>query len=194
MENTTLPNNSDINIAENETKSNEKIVQCAIEKLDKEAESVSGQNVPAIGIYHFVRAKAIADETFAQQVLKKKLSDCFSFVMEQYREQALDMAKGTGTRDNPEIVNIGASSDEIFGYVVDFYTLSDEELKKRAEEKAAARKAKAEAEQKKRAEKAKADAEAKANAKKEAEAKKKKKEKEKQKAAEMAEQGQMSFM
>lgn len=194
MENTTLPNNSVINIAENETKSNEKIVQCAIEKLDKEAESVSGQNVPAIGIYHFVRAKVIADETFAQQVLQKKLSDCFSFVMEQYREQALNMAKGTGTRDNPEIVNIGASSDEIFGYVVDFYTLSDEELKKRAEEKAASRKAKAEAKKKEQAEKAKANAEAKAKAKKEAEAKKKKEEKAKQKAAEMAEQGQMSFM
>lgn len=194
MENTTLSTNSAINIAENDEKINEEILKAATEKLDKEAESVSGQNVPAIGIYHFVRAKAIADEAFAQQVLQKKLSDCFSFVMEQYREQALNMARGTGTRDNPEVVGIGASADEIYGYVVDFYTLSDEELKKRAEEKAAARKAKAETEKKKRNEKAKADAEAKAKAKKEAEAKKKKKEKEKQKAAEMAEQGQMSFM
>lgn len=194
MENTTLPTNSDNNITENESEINEKIVQNAIEKLDAEAESVSGQNVPAIGIYHFVRAKAISDETFAQQVLQKKLSDCFSFVMEQYREQALNMAKGTGTRDNPEVVGIGASSDEIFGYLVDFYTLSDEELKQRAEEKAAARKAKAEAEKKERQEKAKADAEAKANAKKKADAEKKKKEKDKKKADEMAEQGQLSFM
>lgn len=194
MENTTLSTNPAINIAENDEEINEKIVQDAIEKLDSEAESVSGQNVPAIGIYHFVRAKAISDETFAQQVLQKKLSDCFSFVMEQYREQALNMAKGTGTRDNPEVVGIGASSDEIFGYVVDFYTLSDEELKQRAEEKVSARKAKAEAEKKERQEKAKADAEAKANAKKKADAEKKKKEKDKKKADEMAEQGQMSFM
>lgn len=194
MENTTLSTNPAINIAENDEEINEEILKSATEKLDKEAESVSGQNLPAIGIYHFVRAKAISDETFAQQVLQKKLSDCFSFVMEQYREQALNMAKGTGTRDNPEAVGIGASSDEIFGYVVDFYTLSDEELKQRAEEKAAARKAKAEAEKKERQEKAKADAEAKANAKKKADAEKKKKEKDKKKADEMAEQGQMSFM
>lgn len=194
MENTTLPTNSDNNIAKNETEINEKIVQSAIEKLDKEAESVSGQNLPAIGIYHFIRAKAIADETFAQQVLQKKLSECFTFVMEQYREQALNMTRGTGTRDNPEVVGISASSDEIFGYVVDFYILSDEALKKRAEEKAAARKAKAEAEKKEREKKAKAEAEAKAKTKKEAEAEKKKKEKEKQKAAEMAEQGQMSLL
>lgn len=193
MKNTTLSINSDNNISENESKINEQIVKSAIAKLDKEAESVSGQNLPAIGIYHFVRDKAISDEAFAQQILQKKLSNCFSFVVEQYREQAFDMAKGTGTRDNPEVVGIGASSDEIFDYVIDFYTLSDEELKRRAEEKAAVRKAKVEAQKKEREEKAKADAAAKANAKKKAEAEKKKKEKYKKKADEIAAQGQTSL-
>ncbi len=162
-------------------------MKSAIAKLDKEAESVSGQNLPAIGIYHFVRDKAISDEAFAQQILQKKLSNCFSFVVEQYREQAFDMAKGTGTRDNPEVVGIGASSDEIFDYVIDFYTLSEEELKRRAEEKAAVRKTKVEAQKKEREERAKADA------KKKAEAEKKKKEKYKKKADEIAAQGQTSL-
>lgn len=194
MENTTLSNNSDLTISENEKEINEKIVQQALAKLDKEAESVSGQNLPAIGMYHFVRDKIPMDIAFAQKVLEKKLSKCFSFVMAQYEEQALEMAKGTGTRDKPETVGVGASSDEIFDYIIDFYTLSDEELKQRAEEKAAIRKAKAEAEKKEQEAKAKAKAEADAKAKKEAEAAKKKKEKEEKKAAEIAEQGQMSFM
>lgn len=194
MENTTIQTNSASNIAEKETEINENIVQLALNKLDKEAESVSGQNLPAIGIYHFVKRKVAKEPDFAQKVMQKKLSACFSFVMEQYREQALNMSRGTGTRDNPEIIGIGASEEEIFDYVVDFYTLSDEELKKRADEKAASRKAKAEALKKEQEEKAKAEAEAKAKAKKEAEEKKKKKEKEEKKAAEIAEQGQISFM
>lgn len=162
----------------------------AIAKLEKEAESVSGQNLPAIGMYYFIRKKIHTDVTFAQNVIEKKLSDCFSFVMEQYREQAFNMSRRTGTRDEPEVVGVGASSDEIFDYIVDFYTLSNEELKKRAEEKAASHKAKAETEKKEREKKAKADSEAKEKAKKIAEAKKKKKEK----ANEMAEQCQMSLL
>lgn len=185
--------NSAFNIAENNGKINEEILK-ALKKLNKEAESVSGQNLPAIGIYHFLVSKVENDVEFAKKVQCKKLSACFSFVMEQYREQARELSNGTGTRENPEVVGIGASSDEIFDYVVDFYTLSDEELKKRAEEKAAARKAKAEKERKEREEKRKAEAAAVEEAKKEAEAKKKQAEKEKQKAAEIAEQGQMSFI
>lgn len=193
MENNTPTQNSyDNNLSQETQKSNETILK-ALKKLDAEAESVSGQNLPAIGIYHMIRAKVTEDISFAQCILNKKLSACFFYVMEQYKDVALDMAKGTGTRDNPEIVGIGASSDEIFDFVVDFYTLTDEELKKRTEEKAAKRKAKIEAEKKAQQEKAQEEAKAKKEEKEKREKEKKQKEIEKKKADELAEQGQISL-
>lgn len=149
MENTTLPTNSDNNIAENESEINEKIVQDAIEKLDSEAESVSGQNVPAIGIYHFLRDKCTKSEMFAEQVLieTKTMSKCFSYIIEIYKERAkLQRVNGES------IVGIGADSAEIFAFAEEYYNLDDEAIERRkAEEKAAAKARKKEEEEKRKA-------------------------------------------
>lgn len=149
MENTTLSTNPAINIAENNEEINEEILKLATEKLDKEAESVSGQNVPAIGIYHFLRGKCTKSEMFAKQVLieTKTMSKCFSYIIEIYKERAKLQ------RVNEEsIVGIGADSAEIFAFAEEYYNLDDEAIERRkAEEKAAAKARKKEEEEKRKA-------------------------------------------
>lgn len=154
MENKSISNNSDSIIAENVKEINDVKIK-AIRKLDSEAEHASGQNVPAVGIYHYIRRKIEEDESdaFAKFVLAKKLSNCFSYVTEHFMEIAKKAAKGNGTRNNPEVVGVGASSDEIFALVDEFYSTPDEEIKKRAKEKKA--REEAEKESKKAPEKAK---------------------------------------
>lgn len=93
----------------------------AIAKLEKESERVSGQQVPAIAIYNFLKEKCQNDEIFASKVLieTKKLSKCFDYIMEFARIKSI-------TKENR--VGVGMSSEELFGLVVDYYKLDDETI------------------------------------------------------------------
>ena len=97
MENTTLPTNSDINIAENETEINEKIVQfqgnaqvnykkLAIEKIDTELKACKGNRYEdAVKTYvaNALRGFCEQNEIFAEVLYKTKrtLSDCLKEIM-----------------------------------------------------------------------------------------------------------------
>jgi hypothetical protein len=134
-------------MAQNFTNEQQQIVSAAIKKIDLEAESVSGQQVPAIAIYNFIKEKCKEDVAFAEKVLieTKKLSKCFDHIMKIAYNRA--EARHNLTKENR--VGVGMSSEEIMDLVVDYYNLDDKAIaQKEAEEKA---KAKAEAEARKKA-------------------------------------------
>ncbi len=96
MENTTLSNNSDFNISENETEINEKIVQfsvaadfksLAIEKLEKERKAMKPSSISPIGIMYNEVANVLRNfcnqnEKFAEILFKTKrtFNDCMTEV------------------------------------------------------------------------------------------------------------------
>lgn len=197
MENSTTNQNniSDI-ISENTEKSQESInniIQEAIEKISVQAEKASGQNVPAIAIYHYLLEKCRADEDFSKLVIakEKSVSKCFSYITEKAYEAAASQ-NVTANINSDAPISVGMDSDEIFALVDEYFTLSDEEIEKRKEEtrklREEARKAADDA--RKEAEKKKADEKAKAA--KEKEKAKKEKEEKKAKAEEVA-KAQMSL-
>ena len=123
------------------------IIEAAVAKIQKEAESVSGQQVPAIAIYNFIIQKCQEDIDFAAKVNieTKKLSKCFNHIM----KIAYNRAEARHNLTKEKSVGVGMSSEEIMELVVDYYNLDDEAIaKKEAEEKA---KAQAEAEARKKA-------------------------------------------
>jgi len=126
----------------------------AIEKLENEANSVSGQNVPAIAIYNYLKDKCSQDEAFSEKVMiaTKSLSKCFSYIM----EIAYTRAKSQHEKTGESKIGIGMSSEEIFSLSIDYFNLDDEAIeRKKQEEKKAAEKRKKEAEEKRKAEQAK---------------------------------------
>lgn len=100
MENTTLSNNSDINISENETKSNEKIVQLnfagdykklAVEKLEAERKAMNPSGSSAVGIMYNEVANVLRNfcsqnDKFAEIVYKTKrtFNDCMNEVAKNH--------------------------------------------------------------------------------------------------------------
>jgi len=96
MENTTLQNNSDINISENDSKINEKIVQLnfagdykklAVEKLETERKAMNPSKTSAVGIMYNEVANVLRnfcsqDDKFAEIVYKTKrtFNDCMNEV------------------------------------------------------------------------------------------------------------------
>lgn len=137
------------NMAQTFTQEQQQTISEAVKKINKEAESVSGQQVPAIAIYNFLIDRCRQDPEFSAKVLieTKKLSKCFDHIMTvAYNRAQVQRKVTTGNR-----VGVGMSSEEIFALVEDYFNLDDEAIaKKEAEDKA-----KSEA-------KAKADAAAKA--------------------------------
>ncbi len=114
----------------------------AIAKLEKEAESVSGQQVPAIAIYNFLKEKCQNDELFASRVLieTKTLSKCLNYIME-----FPCIKKVTSCYDVTMEIHTGFEmpSEELFRLVVDYYKLDDETVEQNkieAREKAEKRK------------------------------------------------------
>lgn len=193
---TTNQNNVADIISDNNEKSQEvtrNIRQEAVEKITTQAEKASGQNVPAIAIYHYLLEKCSDDEAFSKLVTakEKNFSKCLSYIT----EKAYEAAAGQNITANPSNntpIGVGMSSDEIFALVDEYFTLTDEEIKKRSEDarktreeaRKAADEARKEAEKKKAAERAKAA--------KEKEKAKKEKEEKKAKAEEAA-KAQMSL-
>lgn len=100
MENTTLSTNSDTNISENETKSNEKIVQLnfagdykklAVEKLETERKAMKPSSTSAVGIMYNEVANVLRnfcsqDDKFAEVVYKTKrtFNDCMNEVAKNH--------------------------------------------------------------------------------------------------------------
>ena len=122
-------------MAQNFTNEQQQTIDAAIKKIDCEAESVSGQQVPAIAIYNFIKEKCTEDVVFAEKVLieTKKLSKCFDHIM----KIAYNRAKARHNLTKEKSVGVGMSSEEIMELVVDYYNLDDAAIaKKEAEDKA----------------------------------------------------------
>ena len=134
--------------------------ELAIEKIEKEAQGVSGQNVPSIAIYSFIKSRCEEDEGFAAKVLneKKSLSGCFTYLT----NRAFDRAQAQTGGDRQQNMTVGMSGDEIFNIVVEYFDLDEEalEAKRKAEKEAAEAAKKAAEEQRKADEKRKAEAKA----------------------------------
>ena len=121
-------------MAQNFTNEQQQTIDAAIKKIDCEAESVSGQQVPAIAIYNFIKEKCTEDVVFAEKVLieTKKLSKCFDHIM----KIAYNRAKARHNLTKEKSVGVGMSSEEIMELVVDYYNLDDAAIaKKEAEDK-----------------------------------------------------------
>lgn len=179
---TTNQNNSADIIAENtgeKQEKSEKIIQLAVEKIKKQAETASGYNVPIVAIYNYL-VERCNDLTFAQAVVKeeKNLGNCFKYITDRAFLAATkqNLTAPPPTRDNP--LCFGMDSDEIFRLSSEYFELDDDGLEKIKESETAiidnARKsideARRTAEKKKTEEKAKADAEKKAARKRKADA------------------------
>lgn len=132
----------------------------AITKINEEAKTVSGQNVPAIAIKDYIVSKCESDEEFAKLVEKpeKCLSKCFTYLSEVAYQRAKAQQEATKCNN----ICIGMSGDEIFAIVDEYFALDEEELARRKEEEKKAaeeeRKKQDEEARKKRAEKQKAKA------------------------------------
>ena len=121
-------------------------IKDALEKIETEAVSVSGQNVPAIAIYNYLKHKITHDEEFAKQVLipTKALSKCFSYLTEKAYEVAKAQFEAMKSQkeaqdeddDTPEEqkVGVGMSDKEIFGFVNEYFALDDAEIERKKEE------------------------------------------------------------
>jgi hypothetical protein len=125
----------------------------AIEKLEKQANTSGGHNVPAIPIYNHLKIVCQSDTAFAELVLQehKTLEKCFGYVYEQVRKS---VAKQSGTQA------VWMSDEATYQLAEDYFRLDDAEIERRKEEE---RKKKEEERKAREAEAAKAREEAKAN-------------------------------
>ena len=105
--------------------------ESAMTKLNNEAATVSGYNVPAIAIRDHVAQRIMTDAVYAEKVIAegKTLSKCYQYISDIAYEKARKMSK----TDKQGGIMIGMSSDEIFALADEYYTLSDDELKKKLE-------------------------------------------------------------
>ncbi|MBP3335520.1 MAG: hypothetical protein J6L61_05195 [Ruminiclostridium sp.] len=103
--------------------------ESAMTKLNNEAATVSGYNVPAIAIRDHVAQRIMTDAVYAEKVIAegKTLSKCYQYISDIAYEIARKMSKA----DKQGGIMIGMSSDEIFALADEYYTLSDDELKKK---------------------------------------------------------------
>lgn len=162
--NTSIQNKSEDIITENNEKKqvvNENVSEIAVEKIKKQAECASGQNVPAVAIYNYLINKCNTDNEFSALVIVegKTLAKCFSYVTERAFEKAA-MQNITADTNSPTPIGIGMSGDEIFVLVDEYFSLDDKTIEERktAERKAIEEARKAADELKRAAEKEKKQA------------------------------------
>ena len=100
-------------------------------KLNNEAATVSGYNVPAIAIRDYIAKRIMTDVDYTEKIITegKTLSKCFQYISDMAFEKARKMSNS----DKKGGIMIGMSSDDIFTLVDEYYTLSDDELKKKLE-------------------------------------------------------------
>ncbi len=105
--------------------------ESAMTKLNNEAATVSGYNVPAIAIRDHVAQRIMTDAVYAEKVIVegKTLSKCYQYISDIAFGKARKMSK----TDKQDGIMIGMSSDEIFALADEYYMLSDDELKKKLE-------------------------------------------------------------
>lgn len=105
--------------------------ESAMTKLNNEAATVSGYNVPAIAIRDHVAQRIMTDAVYAEKVIAegKTLSKCYQYISDVAYEKARKMSK----TDKQGGIMIGMSSEEIFALADEYYSLSDDELKKKLE-------------------------------------------------------------
>lgn len=105
--------------------------ESAMTKLNNEAATVSGYNVPAIAIRDHVAQRIMSDAIYAEKVIAegKMLSKCYQYISDIAYEKARKMSN----TDKRGGIMIGMSSEEIFALTDEYYTLSDDELKKKLE-------------------------------------------------------------
>lgn len=105
--------------------------ESAMTKLNNEAATVSGYNVPAIAIRDHVAQRIMTDAVYTEKVIAegKTLGKCYQYISDIAYEKARKMSK----TDKQGGIMIGMSSDEIFALADEYYTLSDDELKKKLE-------------------------------------------------------------
>lgn len=192
-------NKSTAIIAENHTKNQEEvsdIISSAIKKVKEQAQSASGYNVPAVGIYDYLLEKCRESEEYAVLVnnAEKSIAGCFEHIVQHFFE--VGMSGGfTTVSGNNQAQCVGADSTTIFAVVDEYFMKSDNVIKNERELKLAAIKEKQEQERKLReAENKKKEEERKAAAKK-TEEKKKKRDEEKKRREESKKNGgaQMSL-
>lgn len=101
--------------------------ESAMTKLNNEAATVSGYNVPAIAIRDHVAQRIMSDAIYAEKVIAegKTLSKCYQYISDIAYEKARKMSN----TDKRGGIMIGMSSEEIFALADEYYTLSDDELK-----------------------------------------------------------------
>ena len=102
----------------------EKITQ-AVAKLEREANSSGGQNVPSIPIYNHLRKICESDTSFAGLVNQehKTLIKCFSYIYEQVRNT---IANGANS--------IWVADGDVYKLSEDYYRLDDAEIERRKSE------------------------------------------------------------
>lgn len=105
--------------------------ESAMTKLNNEAATVSGYNVPAIAIRDYIAQRIMTDVDYTEKIITegKTLSKCFQYISDMAFEKARKMSNS----DKKGGIMIGMSSDDIFALVDEYYTLSDEELKEKLE-------------------------------------------------------------
>lgn len=105
--------------------------ESAMTKLNNEAATVSGYNVPAIAIRDHIAQRIMTDVIYAEKVIAegKTLSKCYQYISDIAYEKARKMSN----TDKRGGIMIGMSSEEIFALADEYYTLSDDELKKKLE-------------------------------------------------------------
>lgn len=177
-------NKSTAIIADNTTKNQEAVsdvISSAIKKIKEQAQSASGYNVPAVGIYDYLLEKCRESEEYAALVnnAEKSIAGCFEHVVQHFYE--IGAAGGfTPVPGNNQAQCVGADSATIFAVVDEYFTKPDNVIKNERELKLAAIKEKQEQERKLReAENKKKEEERKAAAKKKEEDKKKREEEKK---------------
>lgn len=138
MENLNQNKSADI-IAEEATENQEvfkNVSLSAVNKLTDEANSVSGQNVPAIAIFRYLVDKVKDDTEFSKCVMReeKTLSKCFTYLTQTALNKGIEQ---NPSRNPNTALTVGMSSAEIFGIVNEYYELTDEEIEKRKKQKLA---------------------------------------------------------
>lgn len=105
--------------------------ESAMTKLNNEAATVSGYNVPAIAVRDHIAQRIMTDVIYAEKVIAegKTLSKCYQYISDIAYEKARKMSN----TDKRGGIMIGMSSEEIFALADEYYTLSDDELKKKLE-------------------------------------------------------------
>lgn len=127
-------NKSTAIIADNTTKNQEAVsdvISGAIKKINEQAPSASGYNVPAVGIYNHLIEKCQESEDFAACVNKeeKSIAGCFEHVVQHFFEAGM-LGGFTPVPGDKRAQCVGSDSTVIFAVVDAYFEKTNEDLEK----------------------------------------------------------------